>query len=49
MSFPRIRTLDSSQMPRREALAGTPRPLAALDLSVIRQMLTGTAVHMPDE
>jgi len=36
VAFPRIRTLDSSQTPRREALAGTPRALAAVDLSAIR-------------
>jgi len=49
MSFPSIRTLDSSQTPRRETLAGTPRPLAALDLSAIREMLAGTAVDAPEE
>ena len=49
MSFPRICTLDSSQTPRRETLAGTPRPLAALDLSAIREMLAGTAVDAPEE
>jgi len=49
VSFPRIRTLDSSQTPRREALAGTQRPLAALDLSAIREMLAGTAVDAPEE
>ena len=49
VSFPRIRTLDSSQTPRREALAGSPRTLAALDLSAIREALAGMAMHMPDE
>jgi len=49
MSFPRIRTLDSSQTPRREAQAGTPRTLAPVDLSAIREALAGMAVHMPDE
>jgi len=47
--FPRIRTLDSSQTPRREVLAGTPRALAALDLSAIRQMLAGMAVDAIEE
>jgi len=48
VAFPRIRTLDSSQTPRRKALAGTPCPLAALDLSAIREMLAGTAVDAPE-
>jgi len=47
--FPRIRTLDSSQTPRREAQAGSPRALAALDLSVIREMLAGMAVEASEE
>jgi len=47
--FPRIRTLDSSQTPRREAQAGTPRILAPVDLSVIREALAGTAVDAPEE
>jgi len=41
VAFPRIRTLDSSQTPRREAQAGTPRVLAPVDLSAIREMLVG--------
>jgi len=49
VAFPRIRTLDSSQTPRREVLAGTPRVLAPLDLSTIREMLAGTAVDAPEE
>ncbi len=49
VSFPRIRTLDSSQTPRREELAGTPRPLAPVDLSVIREMLAGMGVDAPEE
>jgi len=49
VSFPRIRTLDSSQTPRREALAGTQRPLAALDLSAIREILARTAADASEE
>jgi len=49
VSFPRIRTLDSSQTPRREAQAGSPRTLAPVDLSVIREALAGTAVDAPEE
>jgi len=49
VAFPRIRTLDSSQTPRREALAGTPRTLAPLDLCAIRKMLAGMAVDAPEE
>ena len=40
VAFPRIRTLDSSQTPRRrEVMAGAPPTLAALDLSAIRATL----------
>ena len=40
VAFPRIRTLDSSQTPRRwEAAAGAPPTLAALDLFAIRAAL----------
>ena len=39
VSFPRIRTLDSSQTPRREAQAGIPRPLAPVDLVAIERAL----------
>ncbi len=49
VAFPSIRTLDSSQTPRREALAGTRRTLATLDLSAIKEMLAGTAVDAPEE
>jgi len=49
VAFPRIRTLDSSQTPRREARAGSPRALAPVDLSVIREMLAGTAVEASEE
>jgi len=49
VAFPRIRTLDSSQTPRREVPAGSPRALAALDLSAIREMLAEMAVNAPDE
>jgi len=41
VSFPRIRTLDSSQTPRRDAQAGMPRVLAPVDLSAIRVVLAG--------
>jgi len=44
VSFPRILTLDSSQTPKRKIQAGIPRPLAALDLSVITRALVGTGV-----
>jgi len=47
VSFPHIRTLDSSQTPRRKAQAGAPRMLAALDLSAIRKALAGMAVDAP--
>ncbi len=47
--FPRIRTLDSSQTPRREAQANAPRILAPVDLSAIREMLAGTAADAPEE
>jgi len=39
VTFPRIRTLDSSQTPRREARAGTLRPLAPVDPLVIGREL----------
>jgi len=48
VAFPRIRTLDSSQTPRRETLAGTPRALAVVDLSALREMLAGMAVGAPE-
>ena len=43
VSFPRIRTLDSSQTPRREPRAGIPQALAAVDLSAIARALAETA------
>jgi len=43
VAFPRIRTLDSSQTPRREAQASTPRALAVVDLSDLRAALAGMA------
>jgi len=49
VAFPRIRTLDSSQTPRREIEAGPPRALAALDLPAIREMLAGMAVDAPEQ
>jgi len=41
VAFPRIRTLDSSQTPRPEVPASTPRALAAVDLSALRAALAG--------
>jgi len=49
VSFPRIRTLDSSQTPRREAQASSPRALAPVDLSAIREMLAGMALDALEE
>ena len=43
VAFPRIRTLDSSQTPRREAQASTPHTLPAVDLSALRAALVGMA------
>jgi len=43
VAFPRIRTLDSSQTPRREAQASVPRALAVVDLSDLRAALAGMA------
>ena len=43
VAFPRIRTFDSSQTPRREAQASTRRALAAVDLSALRAALAGMA------
>ncbi len=39
VAFPRIRTLDSSQTPRRYEQAGNPRALAPVDLSAIRRAM----------
>ncbi len=41
VAFPRIRTLDSSQTPKREVQASTPCALAAVDLSALRAALAG--------
>ena len=41
VSFPRIRTLDSSQTPPRHEQAGTPRALAPVDLAAIGRALAG--------
>ncbi len=49
VSFPRIRTLDSSQTPRWEVQVGRQRLLAPVDLSAIKEALAGMAVHIPDE
>ena len=43
VAFPSIRTLDSSQTPRREPLAGAPAPLAAVDPDVLGRALAGLA------
>jgi len=48
VAFPRIRTLDSSQTPKREAQASTPRALAAVDLSALRAELAGMAGDAPE-
>ena len=42
VSFPRIRTLDSSQTPVRRDQPGVPRALAAVDPSAITRALAGT-------
>ncbi len=41
VAFPRIRTLDSSQTPRRVEQPGTPRTLAPVDLAAIGRALAG--------
>ncbi len=41
--FPGIRTLDSSQTPRREAQDGTAAPLAAVDATALGRALAGLA------
>jgi len=48
VAFPRIRTLDSSQTPKREAQASTPHALAAVDLSALRAALVGMARDAPE-
>jgi len=48
VASPRIRTLDSSQTPKREAQASTPRALAAVDLSAFRAALVGMARDAPE-
>ncbi len=48
VSFPRIRTLDSSQTPRRDALPGSPRALAAVDPSAIARALVEAGVETPE-
>ncbi len=47
VSFPRISTLDSSQTPRRDALPGSPRALAAVDPSAIARALIEAGVGTP--
>ena len=41
VAFPPIRTLDSSQTPRRVETASTPRALPPVDLPAIQAALTG--------
>ncbi len=48
VAFPRIRTFDSSQAPRREALGSAPSQLAPLDLSAIRAALAGMVSDVPE-
>ena len=43
VAFPRIRTFDSSQTPRRAEHPGAPRALAPVDLSAIGRVLAGMA------
>ena len=49
VAFPRIRTLDSSQTPRRrDLMAGAPPALAVLDLSAIRAALAESGLGEAD-
>ncbi len=48
VSFPRIRTLDSSQTPRRDAQPGNSRLLAAVDLLAIERTLAEVGVDGVD-
>jgi len=48
VAFPRIRTLDTSQTPRREEQASTPRALAVVDLFAVRAALSGMARDAPE-
>jgi len=49
VAFPRIRTLDSSQTPRREVPASTHGALAVVDLPALRAALAGMAGDAPEE
>jgi len=49
VAFPRIRTHDSSQTPRRETQAGILRPLAPVDLAAIGRALAGLAADGDEE
>ena len=46
VTFPRIRTLDSSQTPHREAQADGPSTLGPMDVSAIRKALASVAANM---
>ncbi len=48
VAFPRIRTLDSSQTPRRTEKASTRGALAVVDLSALRAALAGMAGGAPE-
>ncbi len=48
VAFPRIRTLDSSQTPRRDAQAFTGRVLPSLDLSATRRALAAAALDVSE-
>jgi len=49
VAFPRIRTRDSSQTPRREAPAGAPGTLAPVDLARIRAALAAFVEEAPGD
>ncbi len=48
VAFPRIRTLDSSQTPRRDTQAFTGRVLPSLDLSATRRALAAAALDVSE-
>ncbi len=47
VAFPRVRTLDSSQTPRREARAGAAGLLATVDAPALGRALAGLAAGLP--
>jgi hypothetical protein len=47
VAFPHIRTLDSSQTPRRHEQPGTPRTLATVDAPALGRALAGRAAGLP--